>query len=340
MTNKKPPPEYGVAIETLGDQALEALKARIWAAMSNSSRCVQMDIEKTDPASMVCLATKLVDADEPLFVTQSKNAADLLATAQTSRAFPGGILVVFTGLAGVPARRIVGVIKAEVHSGFTRDQTDGRLTLKFLDKLLLTPQTKLYKIGLFIEDKPTEQSIVERWIAYIYDETMTVQNRYGAAQYFYGSFLGLVFPESSARQTKQFHDLTKQFIQAMDVPEEDKIVFHNALVTYLRADQSPTVEVGAFSGTYFGDAAFRDSYQDFMTRKGFPNNAVNKDISDVSKSLHTRRLNFRNKVSISAPADGFADLLTIDPIAGTPSANGQVPEWTRVTIKARIANQE
>ena len=50
---QKTPPEYGVAIETLGDQALEALKARIWAAMSNSSRCVQMDIEKTDLASMV-----------------------------------------------------------------------------------------------------------------------------------------------------------------------------------------------------------------------------------------------------------------------------------------------
>ena len=126
----------------------------------------------------------------------------------------------------------------------------------------------------------------------------------------------------------------------MNVPEEDKLDLYNALVTYLKTDQSPTVEVNAFAMTYFADPEMQDAYAEFMTESGFPREAVAKDLTDVTKSLRTRRMTFRNNVKVIAPAEGFDNLLQIRLIAGDVDANGIVPQWTQVTVKDRIFNQE
>ena len=112
-------PRYGNALEHLDGDAVDALRGRIVSAMASPAKCLQMAINKTELGSMFHLATQLVDDDDQLFITQSQQAAELLADAQASRKIPGGILVAFTGRAGAPARRLVGIIKAEVHSGFT-----------------------------------------------------------------------------------------------------------------------------------------------------------------------------------------------------------------------------
>lgn len=338
---RKIEPNYGSEIEALDLDGTDALRERIIAAMSSPTRSMQMTVSRVRPDDMISVVAGLADADVPLYISQSKKVADLLADAQKSRGLPGGIVVLFVGTAGVPEKRLVGVIKAEVHTGFTRQENDGRVALKFLKNLLLTPQTKLYKIGLFIHHSPEAGAdLAAAWSATIYDETMTVANRYGAAQYFYDGFLGCTFPESSARQTKEFHDLTKNFIKGMSVPEEEKVILHNALVTYLKADQTPTVGSPDFGQSYFSEGEIRDAYIQHMTAAGFPNTAVNKDTSDVDGSLRLRRLIFRNKVRVTGPAEGFDKLVEFESIDGPRTDDGSVPKWTRLTIKDRIATQE
>jgi len=338
---KRVDPQYAAGIEVLSGGALDALRNRIVAAMSHSDRCIEMSITDSSPDSMVALASRLVDLDEPAYVLASRGVANLLANAQKTRAIPGGIVVTFTGTVGAPAKRILGVIKAEVHTGFLRDrEEDGTYVLKFLDKLLLTPQTKLYKIGLFIEQHPEAEDLASKWHAFIYDESMTSKDKYGAALYFYEGFLGLGFQESSARNTKRFHDFTKGFIQSLNVEEEQKVILQNALVTYLRADQSPTVEINSFANTYLPDAELRDSYERFMLEKGFPNNAVNKDLGDIERSLRMRKLVFRNQVRLIAPSQGFDNLVKIEVIEGDADQNGNLPEWTRITVKDRLSASE
>jgi hypothetical protein len=337
---KKVTPEYGDACEVLDTAALDALRDRIAVAMTHSDRCVEMTIDNKVATSMVALVDKLADHDEALFVTESRGVADLLADAQRSRAIPGGVVVVFNGTVGVPSQRFVGIIKAEVHNGFMRELKDGKQVLKFLDKLLLTPQTKLYKIGFFLEIDPEAQDLGLGWKAFIYDETMTAKNKYGAAQYFYGGFLGLSFPASSARQTKQFHDLTKDFIQSLNAPEDQKVDLHNALVTYLRVDQSPTVETTAFATAYFGEAEIRDAYQEYMTQKGFPTTAVNKDLGDVHASLKLRKVYFGNQVRLIGPAEKFEKLVTIKLVDAINPAKNEPKRWTEIIVKDQISGQE
>jgi hypothetical protein len=298
-------------------------------------------MELIPDAPMLPLVEALVDADDVLFLAESREVPNALAEAQTSRQYPGGVVVVFSGTVGATAKRMLGIIKAEVHSGFLRETVQGRLRLKFLDKLLLTPQTKLYKIGMFIENDQAAELPEEKWHAFIYDDGMSARDRYGAAQYFYESFLGLTFPQSSARQTKAFHDLTKSFVRDLDVPEETKLQLNNALVTYLKADQSPTVSVPTFSQNYFDTPEVREAYEQFMLASGFPNAAIHKDLADVERSLRLRKLLFTRDVKITAPADAFEDLIQIRTVDATePVREGAAARWTIVTIKDRIRAQE
>ena len=331
-------PQYGSETEVLDVEAIGALRDRIITAMTSSTRCIQMAIVKTSVESMVTRVAQLIDADEPLYISTSKGIADKLADEQKSRAIPGGVLVVFRGTAGAPPRRLVGVIKAELHNGFARDSEDGRATMKFLKSLMLTARTKIYKVGLFIEADPVANPV--EWNAFIYDDELSPANRDNAAKYFYDGFLGLGFQESSARQTKQFHELTKGFIQAMSLPEEDKVVLHNALVTYLKADQMPTVGITSFADAYFAMDEIKEAYHDHMVSKGFPDIPINKDISEVDGLLRLRRITFCNKIKVTGPAYDFDKLVGFASIDGDPGVDGVVPKWTLVTIKDQISGQD
>lgn len=329
-------------LEELGQDGIDALRSRIVFAASSNSRCLRMAINQSGPESLIACAARLLESDDLLFVENSKTVARQLARAQQARTIPGGVVVVLSGEAGAIPRRLAVVIKAEVHSGFTKErQVNGTLALKYLQSLVLTEKTKLYKMGLFIENPQTaDRQFPANWDAYIYDDGLTSTNKYDAAKYFYEGFLGCSFLQSSARQTKEFHDHTKAFIQNLDLPEEGKVDLHNALVTYLRTDQSPTVSTADFGDAYFAQAVVRDSYERFMRLKGFPDHAVNKELADVAPNLRLRRLVFRNKIRVSGPAEQFNKLVTIEPIDGEPSMAGQdAPKWTRIIIKDRIESQ-
>jgi hypothetical protein len=332
-------PTYGTDLEQLSGRALDTFRDRIVQAMAKTDRCVQMDILEACPMLPIIDAVLSADTDAA-FVTETRDVADALTDAQLRRDLPGGVVVVTTGTVGAHASRFFGVIKAETHNGFMREQDlNGRLGLKFLESLLLTPQTKLYKIGMFIEAAPDAEGD-QRWRAFLYDDGMTAKDRYGAAQYFYEGFLGLGYMKSSARETKVFHDLTKSFIQAMDEPEEHKVTLHNALVTYLKGAVSPTVNVRTFADAYFGADAVHDAYTRYMYGQGFPNTAVHKDLSDIQTSLRTRRLTFRSKVQVTGPAEAFDELVEITAIEGARQADGSHARWTRITIKDHITKQE
>lgn len=336
------PPDYGTSLENLDFEALDALHDRIITAMTSSTRCVQMAITNEAAGSMIERAISIASArDATEFIRLSCGVADKLADEQKSRQIPGGVLVVFRGTVNHPPQKIVGLIKAEVHNGFTREVGIDGQKLKFLTKLMLTTQTKLYKIGFFVESAPFAVGApASRWEAYIYDETLTMGNREGAAKYFYEGLLGLGFPQSSARQTKKFHEHTKTFIQSLAIDEEEKIIMFNALVTYLKADQSPTVGVTAFADAYIADVEMKDAYHSHMVSKEFPVTPISKDISDLKSVLRIRSLRFHSKIRLTGPADEFESLVDIKVIDGERDQTGHSPKWTQIIIKDRLSGQD
>lgn len=85
------PPSYGTDLEMLDAKALSHFGMRITDALSAQSKSIEMRIVKTDDASVVGTARRLVLASDTDFSTTSNHMADALAEALKSRGIPGGI---------------------------------------------------------------------------------------------------------------------------------------------------------------------------------------------------------------------------------------------------------
>jgi hypothetical protein len=335
-------PRYGDEVIVLSEDALAELADRIVTALGRASRSMDMEIIHSAAGSAVDLSHQIISAaDDQGFIDASKLVANRLAESQASRGIPGGVLVVINGEVGHPARKMVALIKAEVQSGFVKKfRDDGSLAVEFLTDLFLTPESKLYKIGIFVAPSADPvPALPEGWEASVYDVAMTAGNRMTAAQYFYERFLGLGFPRNAAMYKKQFHDLTKAYIGGLPLTEEKKFDLHNALITYLKVEVNNAIHVGEFADLYFDDPAAKDAFQEYMTANDFPLQQIQKDLSDIQANLRYRRVVFPRDIKLTAPAESFGDMVSIEPIDGEPDPNGQVPEWTRITVKGRIQTQ-
>ncbi|RWD29873.1 MAG: hypothetical protein EOS34_27415 [Mesorhizobium sp.] len=331
-------PTYGQQLLTLTQDAKDDFRDRVISAVGSQSQSIKMTIKPVVAGCAVEIAHELIAVTDAEFIIQSRLFADRLTESQLRRDLPGGILVVFQGMAGNPQRRYVGVVKAEKHSGFRQAAA---MTVQYFKDLFLTPQAKLYKIGIFVYTGPQPAGALPNgWEATVYDSQMTTSNREGAAQYFYEGFLGCALPVNSARLTKRFFDETRDFIRGLPVPEERKTDLLSGLYTYLKVDQAPTVQVSAFSNQYLGHE-LADSYSHFMADREFPNNAVPKDLTDVQSQLRRRRMTFSRSVQLTAPPDAFDDLVRVREIDGEPDQpGGPRPTWTQITIRDRIREQE
>lgn len=338
-------PNYGTQLLDLPQDARDALQARITNALGQSSHGIEMTIRDSCVNSIWHKAKEIIDSqgDDPAFINLSQSIVSKLAVAQSNRIIPGGIVVVIEGTCGNPVRSFMCVIKAEPHGGFTKRQNNGQLTLEYLKELILTPQAKLYKIGAFLCQDPaaaTTQNPIAGWRAFLFDNNITVGNKLSAAQYFLDNFLGLEFPSNSAFQTKQFHALTKDFIRNTNVDAEKKIELLNALTTYLKIDQAATIQVDVFSQTYLEDPQLQDAYTAYMQQKDFPTNAIHKDLSEVQNQLRLRKLTFGHDIKFIAPADQFENYVRIESIDGDSDEHGDIPKWTKITVRDHIRDQE
>lgn len=332
-------PRYGEKITHLGADALDTFRQRVVDALGSPSQSLEMDIVRTEADSALDTVRSLVDAGESQFVAHSRKLADKLTEVQLHRNLPGGILLVFDGTAFHPSRRVVGIIKAETHSGFTPFGNQGALTLQYLRELILTPTTKLYKIGLFVED-PTRRRGRPSWGTFIYDNLLIAADGSGAAQYFYESFLGCSLKLDSAHVTRRFYDLTNQFISSSGLTQDEKIDLQTSLYTYLKVEVSPVVEVRGFAQRYLGEPQLRDQYSQFMAAKQFPDGAVSKNLDNLTGKLRRRRVVFKSRIQLIGPADQFNELVKIKSIEGDPLPGGIVPTWTSIIVRDQVANLE
>ncbi|HEY8125393.1 MAG TPA: nucleoid-associated protein [Methylocystis sp.] len=327
-------PRHGSQLVAMPADALDSFNERVIDAMGDNSQSMELEIAEFGPESAVALAASLVGKHDQAFITDSAKFADKLASAQQAKNLPGGFVVVFTGNVGSNSRPFVAVIKAEKQSGFRERGT----ALQYLTDLFLTPASKLYKIGFFTQTH-AGRTLPDGWAAHVYDSHMTTRNREGAAKYFYGTFLGCSLPENSAYLTRAFFEHTRAFIRDLPMEPEKKDDLLTSLYTYLKVDQTPTLQVNSFSTAYLPTDK-QDDYTNYMRRKSFPLTAVQKDIGDISSRLRKRRVRFSGSIELSAPPESFKDLITMETVAADGAGRGQPAEWTRITIKDRIRAQE
>lgn len=327
-------PRHGDHLISLSAEAMNTFIDRIIDAMGAVSKSMEMQISKYTPESAVAIASALVGVPDNEFITRSSVYADMLADAQQAKNIPGGKVIVFSGTVGATSLPFVAVMKAEKSGGFR----EGLTALEYFNDIFLTAASKLYKIGFFTQTAPG-QELPAGWRANIYDNQMVDRNPDHAAQYFYGHFLGCAIPENSAHMTRAFFEHTRTFVRDLPVEPEVREDLLTSLTMYLKVDQTPTIQVSAFSNSYIPTEA-RDAYTNFMESKRFPLNAVPKDTTEIKSKLRRRRVRFTGNIELTAPPESFKDLISMETVAAENTEPGQPTEWTVITIRDRIQAEE
>ena len=308
------PPVYNDELIELDIEGLNLLQERIIDAMGSNSHSIEMEISNVSKDSIFKFFCTMLEDTNTNFIEHSKRVAYKLAESQSSRRIPGGIVVIFKGTVGSPAKRFIAVIKAEIHDGFALDHADDSLNLLFIRNLLLTPQQKLYKIGMFIETSERDTKVSERRLeefrVFVYDHNMTGMETRSAAIYFYESFLGCSIMANNKKLTRDFYFNTRDFINQMNITDEAKVDLNSALYSYLKLSRSNVIQTSSFAEEYL-DTSTRDAYSNYMRAKGFPDNAIPKDIDLIRHKLRQQRVKFSSGVKLSAPSENFSDLVQI-----------------------------
>ena len=270
------------------------------------------------------------------FVEKSKAIAYKLAEAQNTRTIPGGIVLIFSCTTGLNSNPAWGIIKAEIQEGFVKEIDSDALLLRYITDLLLTPQQRMYKLGMFIEIGRSNSEVPEREPAdfknYVYDHNMTRNETQHAAYYFYRDFLGCNYSPTDKKLTSDFYNETKNFIKNSELSEDDKGELNTALFTYMKVSQEQIIHVQEFADEYLPTEELKQEYINHMESRSFPTHAIGKDLTYIRNKLKQRKVTFTSNVKIIAPADEFNQLVQIHPDIEK--------EQTIVTIKGLIQNHD
>ncbi|MUK26216.1 nucleoid-associated protein [Aliivibrio fischeri] len=325
--------------------AMETFKVRVIDALGSQSKAVNMIIVKQDATDVASIIDNLKTATDENFINLSYKIAEQLTAAQKRKSIPGGVVVVFKGTFGSPSKVFIGIMKAEIHSAYekTENETTHEISLKYVEEALLTPATKLYKTAGFFEknanqvEQDTNNDLNNHWNVSISDSQISQTDGKAAAHYFYSKFLGCGYPESSAKTTKEFYEATCTFFSKMNITEEERNDLHNALISYLKYENTEIVSGAEFADRYF-DVDTRDNFAEYLDDCGLPSTAFTKDTQYIASKLQTRKLSFSKNVKITAPSDVFKTLIDIESI--TKNESGEPVNWTKIVIKDRIISQE
>lgn len=289
-------------------------QTRIIESCGDNSHSAEMKIKDDSKDSLFQNAATLLTLKSKSFVQQSEIFAHKLADAQSSRKYPDGLLVIFTGTVGKNNLRYTGLLKAEPQHGFSKQDDGDTISLKYLDDLVLTPAQKYYKLGIYIEKKESKSSSLRNkddFSIIVYDQKLTEKETRLGSIYFYESFLGCEFAPTDKKLTQDFYDLTKTFIKNNFTEEEERLDMLNSLYTYLKNDLSTLVSPKDFSDKYIIPEK-KDKFEVFFKEQKFPARSINKDTSYIQNKLKRRTIKFNSKVTITAPSESFEKLVHIE----------------------------
>lgn len=310
-------PAYSDEFMQLDPKGAQLMNKRLTDSLGSESHSVELNVELDNEGSSFDIITRLLDANDDNFTTLSKDLAARLTNAQNSGTIKAGIAVIVDGTMGSNARptRFVALLKAESDSAFIKQKTAKGLLLKFIPDMVLGAQQRLYKIGCFVESKRRAAGdgdgvrSKDDFEVIVYDHQMSNTGDNNAARYFYGTFLGCRLADNASRLTRIFYEQTSEFINGLNVTAEKRIEARQHLVSYLKS-QDKHFSVKEFAERYLPND-LRDAFFQRFRKIQFPARNISKDIKPIQRRLQVRRLMFNSKVRISAPEEGFDELVKV-----------------------------
>jgi nucleoid-associated protein YejK len=293
-------PVFSEIESDLNEEVCNLLRSKIIDTIKNKSYNIVFKSEIASPVPEIIQDLLL---DDKHLIEKSKEIAIHLNNIQDSRN-PGGYLTFLVG--HVQDNKIVGILKIEKEEGGRIQQAtkNGKLTFDILSlkDIILTKNTRFYKISVFINDGPKKYGYNGK----VCDNQLTKKEE--IANFFLNKFLGCEFVQDQKVRTKEFYDATEKFIKKHIVEPNDQVRYHFQLLAYLTS-QLKEISSENFAKNYF-DPENRKKYLDYLTKTGFHNELIKKDLSKIEKEVQFKVLSFEDGIDIKGTRKAFDEHVT------------------------------
>lgn len=191
-------------------------------------------------------------------------------------------------------------------------------TVEFLQDLLLTSGSKIFKVALFTAEAaaqpPLSGVLVDRQFA-----------GSGVAQYFLTSFLGCKLTERADILTQSFHSASEAWINT--IPDaEKKGRYQVALLSDLQSNRK-TLSVDKFASEHL-EVNDRDDYSAALTGAGVPRREFERDTTLIKSKIGRLRLDTKSGVMVLAPPETLED--------GTVRLENHDDETTTISVRDHL----
>jgi hypothetical protein len=323
------PPILNDELVKLDRKGASLVAKRLIDTVASGSHCVDVTVDDSTVGAPFDHATRMLDAQNAAFIDSSRHLAQALSSAQTAGPIKSGSAIFVQGDCFTDGQksRFLAIIKADSDQALVKQMTGDNISLSFVSDTLLGESQRLIKIAFFIEEEKSanKNRLPEEFSVRVFDHLMQNSGEGDAAAYFYGTFLKCKLAHNSSRQTKQFYEVTRQFIDELAIPADEKLELRGDLISYLRGNRA-TIEARSFAKDVL-PAGHHDSFIKTCRDSGITK-AITKDLELLKGKMRRQSIRFSSKVTIHASPDAFRDSVKIF----DTSSDG----WTDLKIKGTI----
>lgn len=234
------------ALSPLDDDLRRYFQARIAESLEKAAYPVVADPERTSPTPD--LVYQHIRADTSRLIDTSQAMARHLFDAQQRVRSSPGLLVVATG--AIDNGKCLAILKLQKQEGLNLQRIgfEGSETysLEHLKRLMLTNDTRVFKVALFDSD---EVGTVDDVKALISDKQRFSSPEKRMADFFLKTFLGCRLRDDPAQITNRFYVASESFVNDRVTDPEKCARYHRALLVELTS-QATTVEPRTFANRY------------------------------------------------------------------------------------------
>lgn len=273
-------------------------RERITESLASAAYDVCFDPTSTSPVPLLVLDN--LGARTTSFVDMSKQLASHLHNCQTGVNPAGVLTVVQASIESIPSLAILKLEKEEGVRVRQQQHQDGvTLSIEHIRDLMLTAKTKVFKVGLFVQEG-TELETIHGVVS---DKQRGLRPTTEVASFFLEKFLGCQLREAPEITTKRFYAATEAFINQSVADPLAKARYQIGLLAALsseEADVSPRVFANRFM--QLGD---RQKYIEWLEASGVPVQPFPKNIALLEPQLHRIHLGFASGISLLATPESF-----------------------------------
>lgn len=322
-------PTMSLTLAAISDpKAHDVIIARLQSALSKESKCVQMSVE--EPETFNRIASMIYSSDED-FIEISQTLALRLSNVQTAGNIKSGTGVFIEGTCSRDDNnsRFIAVVKADPDDALQNGYDGRTITLNYLSGVLFGDSQRLIKIAFLVELDPIrdKQCCPDDFVIKVYDHVMQNSSDKGAAAYFYRTFLGCRIASNAEKQTKEFFEITRDFIYGIEAWDSiQKEEYYNDSLSFFRGNDE-IIEPRSFAERIF-PVELQDSFVARCRERGI-DGAFSKDTSQIRNRIKKRTLKFSSNLKID--------------ITGSPEAidsgiriEREDAEWTTLKILGRL----